>query len=188
MTADSPNLAGAHVVSVSSSAVHDFSKTPQDRIQLLEGLGVEGDAHCGPTVKHRSRVRRDPSQPNLRQVHLLGLELFDEVAQRGHPLRPGDLGENVTTSGVDLHALPRGTVLRLGAQAEVELTGLRNPCWQIDAFSRGLLGEVLRVDEEGRTVRRAGVMGVVRRTGPVSPGDPLSVVLPELPHHPLERV
>lgn len=188
MTGTGPFSTGAHVVSVAASAVHDFSKRPLSSIRLLQGLGVEGDAHCGPTVKHRSRVRRDPSQPNLRQVHLLGAELFEEVAPHGHPLRPGDMGENVTTSGVDLHALPRGTVLHLGAEAAVELTGLRNPCWQIDAFSRGLLGRVLGVDEEGRKVRRAGVMAVVRRAGSVSAGDPVRVVLPAGPQHALEPV
>jgi MOSC domain-containing protein YiiM len=179
---------GAHVTSVNVSAVHDFSKSPQAEIELLEGLGVAGDAHCGTTVKHRSRVRRNPSQPNLRQVHLLQAELFDEVAVSGHPLRPGDMGENVTTTGVDLLALPRDTVLRLGDTAEVRLTGLRNPCWQIDSFQQGLLKHMLGVGEHGEIVRRAGVMAVVRRSGPVRAGDHVSVVLPDLPHHRLEKV
>ena len=176
------------VTSVNSSAVHEFSKSPQPSVRLLEGLGVEGDAHCGPTVKHRSRVRRNPDQPNLRQVHLLHTELFDEVAQLGHRLRPGDMGENITTTGVDLLALPRDTVLLLGDTAQVRVTGLRNPCWQIDAFSSGLLGHMVGVDEQGRTVRRAGVMAVVRRSGLVRAGDPITVVLPSLPHHRLDRV
>lgn len=176
------------VTSVNSSAVHEFSKSPQSSVRLLEGLGVEGDAHCGPTVKHRSRVRRNPDQPNLRQVHLLHTELFDEVAQLGHPLRPGDMGENITTSGVDLLALPRDAVLLLGETAQVRVTGLRNPCWQIDAFSSGLLGHMVGVDEQGRTVRRAGVMAVVRRSGLVRAGDPITVVLPSPPHHRLDRV
>jgi MOSC domain-containing protein YiiM len=178
----------AHVTSVNVSAVHDFSKSPQREIELLEGLGVAGDAHCGTTVKHRSRVKRNPSQPNLRQVHLLQSELFDEVAQNGHPLRPGDMGENVTTTGIDLLALPRDTVLRLGETAEVQLTGLRNPCWQIDNFQQGLLKHMLGVGEHGRIVRKAGVMAVVRRSGPVCAGDHVTVVLPDLPHQRLEKV
>jgi MOSC domain-containing protein YiiM len=178
----------AHVTSVNVSAVHDFSKSPQREIELLEGLGVAGDAHCGTTVRHRSRVKRNPSQPNLRQVHLLQSELFDEVAQNGHPLRPGDMGENVTTTGIDLLALPRDTVLRLGETAEVQLTGLRNPCWQIDNFQQGLLKHMLGVGEHGRIVRKAGVMAVVRRSGPVCAGDHVTVVLPDLPHQRLEKV
>jgi MOSC domain-containing protein YiiM len=149
---------------------------------------VAGDAHCGTTVRHRSRVKRNPSQPNLRQVHLLQSELFDEVAQNGHPLRPGDMGENVTTTGIDLLALPRDTVLRLGETAEVQLTGLRNPCWQIDNFQQGLLKHMLGVGEHGRIVRKAGVMAVVRRSGPVCAGDHVTVVLPDLPHQRLEKV
>lgn len=179
---------GAHVTSVNVSAVHDFSKSPQSEIELLEGLGVAGDAHCGPTVKHRSRVKRNPAQPNLRQVHLLHSELFDEVAQSGHPLRPGDMGENVTTTGVDLLALPRDTVLRLGETAEVQLTGLRNPCWQIDNFQQGLLKHMLGVGGHGRIIRKAGVMAVVRRAGLVRAGDQVTVVLPDLPHQRLEKV
>lgn len=177
-TADRP---AALVVAVSASAVHDFSKPAQPVIRLLEGLGVDGDAHCGTTVKHRSRVKRDPQQPNLRQVHLLHTELFDEVAGHGHRLRPGDMGENVTTTGVDLLALPVGTVLRLGDRAEVELTGLRNPCWQIDHFQDGLLKEMLDVDDRGAVVREAGVMPVVLRSGEVRPGDPVTVILPAGP-------
>jgi MOSC domain-containing protein YiiM len=176
------------VVSVNVSAVHRFSKTPQPSIRLLEGLGVQGDAHSGTTVAHRSRVRKDPDQPNLRQVHLLHTELFDDVARHGHQLLPGDMGENVTTTGVDLLALPRDTVLRLGDEAEVLLTGLRNPCFQIHNFSRGLLKHMFDRDAEGRVVRKAGVMAVVRRSGLVRAGDTVSVVLPPSPHHPLLRV
>jgi MOSC domain-containing protein YiiM len=179
---------GARVVSVNASAVHEFSKSPRPVIRLLEGLGVEGDAHCGTTVRHRSRVARDPSQPNLRQVHLVHTELFDEVARAGLVVGPGDLGENVTTAGVDLLGLPRDTVLLLGDTAEVVVTGLRNPCWQIDGFRPGLLAHMVARDEHGRTVRKAGVMAVVRRSGLVRAGDPLTVVLPDPPHHRLERV
>jgi hypothetical protein len=181
------DIAG-RVTSVNAAAGHDFSKPPRAEIRLLAGLGVEGDAHCGTTVKHRSRVARNPDEPNLRQVHLLHTELFDELADAGHPLRPGDLGENVTTTGVDLLALPRHTLLLLGDTAQVVLTGLRNPCRQIDAFQAGLLAHLLGVDEHGRTVRRAGVMSVVRRSGPVRPGDPVTVVLPERPHQRLDKV
>ena len=176
------------MVSVNVSAVHRFSKTPQPSIRLLEGLGVQGDAHSGTTVAHRSRVRKDPDQPNLRQVHLLHTELFDDVARHGHRLLPGDMGENVTTTGVDLLALPRDTVLRLGDEAEVLLTGLRNPCFQIHNFSRGLLKHMFDRDAEDRVVRKAGVMAVVRRSGLVRAGDTVSVVLPPSPQHPLLRV
>jgi MOSC domain-containing protein YiiM len=178
----------AHVTSVNVSAVHAFSKTPALEVSLLAGLGVEGDAHCGTTVRHRHDRRKDPSRANLRQVHLLATELLDELAQQGHPLRPGDLGENVTTTGVDLLGLPAGTVLRLGDEAEVRLTGLRTPCTLIDAFRAGLMRRLWAVDEEGRRTRKAGVMGVVERGGVVRPGDPLDVVLPPEPHAPLPPV
>lgn len=183
-----PPTSGTVVVSVASSPAHEFSKDARDVIRLVQGHGVEGDAHYGTTVQHLSRVARDPEQPNLRQVHLIQAELFDTVVAAGHVVRPGDLGENVTTRGVDLLALPTGTLLRLGDDAEVEITGLRNPCRQIDGFSPGLLREVLGRDEAGELVRRAGVMGVVRRTGLVRSGDPLRVVLPPPPHRRLEPV
>ena len=174
--------AGPRVVAVSTSAGHSFSKERVGSIRLLEGLGVEGDAHSGVTVQHLSRVRRDPTQPNLRQVHLIAAELFDEVLAAGYDVEPGALGENVTTRDVDLLGLPAGALLLLGADAAVEVTGLRNPCRQIDAFSSGLLKQVLGRDADGETVRRAGVMGVVRRSGVVSPGDAVTVVLPAEPH------
>jgi MOSC domain-containing protein YiiM len=178
----------ASVLAVHRSGVHAFSKDPEDAITLLEGLGVEGDAHAGPTVKHRSRVKRDPTAPNLRQVHLLHAELFDELVERGFAVFPGDMGENVTTRGLDLLALPQGTVLRLGDQAEVELTGLRNPCSQIDRFQPGLTAAVLDRDASGDIVRKAGVMSVVRRGGVVRAGDPIVVQLPAGPHHRLQPV
>lgn len=178
----------ARVLAVHRSSSHGFSKHPEDSITLLEGLGVEGDAHAGTTVKHRSRVARDPSAPNLRQVHLLHAELFDELVARDHAVFPGDMGENVTTRGLDLLALPAGTRLRLGGTAEVEITGLRNPCSQIDRFQPGLMANVLDRDANGRVVRKAGVMAVVRRGGTVRPGDAILVQLPETPHHPLEPV
>lgn len=178
----------AQVVAVHRSSSHSFSKFAEDTITLVPGLGVEGDAHAGATVKHRSRVRRDPTQPNLRQVHLLQAELFDELVQGGHAVWPGDMGENVTTRGVDLLQLPTGTQLRLGAQAVVELTGLRNPCSQIDKFQPGLMAAVLDRDAQGALVRKAGVMAVVLQGGEVRPGDGIDVLLPQGMARPLEPV
>lgn len=178
----------ARVLAVHRSNRHSFSKFEEEAITLIEGLGVEGDAHAGTTVKHRSRVARDASAPNLRQVHLLHAELFDELVQRDHPVFPGEMGENVTTRGIDLLALPRGTRLRLGDEAEVEITGLRNPCSQIDRFQPGLTAAVLDRDADGRLVRKAGVMSVVRRGGVVRAGDTIVVHLPNGPHHLLEPV
>lgn len=178
----------ASVLAVHRSGSHSFSKYVEEAIVLVEGLGVEGDAHAGATVKHRSRVKRDPGAPNLRQVHLLHSELFDELLAQDHAVFAGDLGENITTRGIDLLALPTGTLLRLGAAAEVEITGLRNPCSQIDRFQPGLSAKVLDRDANGGLVRKAGVMAVVRRGGEVRPGDAIVVELPQLPHHALQPV
>jgi MOSC domain-containing protein YiiM len=178
-------IVAGQVTSVNLSAVHDFSKTPALETRLLAGLGVEGDAHCGTTVRHRYDRRRDPDRPNLRQVHLIGTELLDDLARQGYAVRPGDLGENVTTTGVDLLALPVGTLLRLGDEAEVRLTGLRTPCRLVDLFRPGLMRRLWGVDEAGRKVRKAGVMGVVTSGGVVRPGDPVTVVLPPEPRRPL---
>lgn len=167
---------------------HRFSKATAASVTLLEGLGVEGDAHAGVTVQHRSRVVREPSQPNLRQVHLIGTELLHELRTKGYDVSPGQLGENVTTSGLDLLSLPRGALLRLGRSAVVEVTGLRNPCLQIESFRPGLLGEVVGRDDAGVVVRRAGVMGVVVADGVVTAGDPITVELPAGPHVALDRV
>jgi MOSC domain-containing protein YiiM len=155
---------------------------------LLAGLGVEGDAHMGVTVKHRSRVARDPSQPNLRQVHLIHAELHDELRARGFTVRAGEMGENITTRGIDLLRLPVGTRLHLGAGAVVEITGLRNPCTQLDRIQPGLMAAVLDRDAQGNLVRKAGVMGVVLSGGEVQPTDPIRVELPSEPHRPLEPV
>jgi MOSC domain-containing protein YiiM len=178
----------ASVLAVSRDAEHRFSKANQHSIRLLAGLGVEGDAHLGVTVQHRSRVARDPTQPNLRQVHLIHAELFDDLRTAGYTVAPGDLGENITTSGLALLDLPTGTRLRLGPDAVVEVTGLRNPCLQIDAFRSGLLKEVVGRDETGAVVRKGGVMGVVVVGGVVRPGDAIAVELPAPPHRPLEKV
>jgi len=177
----------AQVVAVARDGAHRFSKRATREITLLEGLGVEGDAHAGVTVKHRSRVAADPTQPNLRQVHLIQAELFAELAGQGFAVGPSELGENITTTGIDLLALPVGAVLRIGAAA-IEVTGLRNPCAQIERFRPGLLAAVLGRDPEGRLVRKAGIMGVVRAGGVVRPGDAIAVALPPLPHRALDRV
>ena len=176
------------VLAVGSRIGHHFSKTPSPSIRLLVGLGVAGDAHMGETVKHRSRVRKDPTQPNLRQVHLIHAELFDELLGKGFVVQPAELGENITTSGIDLLALPTGTRLHLGASAVVEITGLRNPCIQIDNFQKGLMAATLDRDPEGNLVRKAGVMGIVIAEGDVRPGDAIRVEIPAAPHRPLQPV
>jgi hypothetical protein len=182
------DVAKPSVTAVNRNDVYSFTKPGHESIRLLAGLGVEGDVHAGATVKHRSRVARDPSQPNLRQVHLMHEELFAEVGQAGFTVRPGNLGENITTSGIDLLGLPTGTLLRIGDEAVVEVTGLRNPCSQIDNFQHGLLKQVLGRDENGELVRRAGIMSVVREGGVVRPGDPIVAVFPAEPHQPLSPV
>jgi MOSC domain-containing protein YiiM len=176
------------VVAVSVSGVHKFSKPVADSIDLLAGLGVAGDAHLGVTVQHRSRVARDPGQPNLRQVHLIQSELHEELREAGFTVNPGDLGENVTTRGLDLLGLPRGTRLHLGTDAVVEVTGLRNPCEQINGFRPGLLKQVLSRDADGSLVRKAGIMGIVLQGGVVRLGDAIRAELPGPPHQPLAPV
>ena len=171
----------AHVIAVAQDGTHRFSKAVVPEIRLVEGLGVEGDAHCGETVKHRSRVRVDPTQPNRRQVHLFQAELFEEFAEKGFLVAPADLGENITTRGIDLLALPRGTVLRIGNTAEVEITGFRNPCAQIDTFLPGLLSAVL-IRKPKQLIIRTGIMGVVRASGMVSRGNKIETFLPA-EHH-----
>ena len=173
-----PGEPTAQVVAVHLSGLHSFSKFAEPAIRLLAGIGVEGDAHAGTTVKHRSRVARDPSAPNLRQVHLLHSELFDELMAADFAVWPGDMGENITTRGIDLLALPTGTRLHIGDGPVVELTGLRNPCSQIDKFQKGLLAATLDRDAQGGLVRKAGVMAVVLQAGDVRSGDPIRVELP----------
>ncbi len=181
------DIAGV-VEAVSSSRTHSMAKPTRGRIRLLEGLGVEGDAHRGATVKHRSRVARDPDQPNLRQVHLIHAELHDELRRSGFRVAAGQMGENVTTRGVDLLGLPCGARLRLGGDAVVEVTGLRNPCRQLDLLQPGLMRAVLGRDDGGGLIRLAGVMSVVVSGGDVAPGDPIAVELPSRPHRPLQVV
>ena len=177
-TSDVPGESTAQVVAVHLSGLHSFSKFAEPAIRLLAGIGVEGDAHAGTTVKHRSRVARDPSAPNLRQVHLLHSELFDELMAADFAVWPGDMGENITTRGIDLLALPTGTRLHIGDGPVVELTGLRNPCSQIDKFQKGLLAATLDRDVQGGLVRKAGVMAIVLQAGDVRSGDPIRVELP----------
>lgn len=176
------------VTFVGLNAVHGFSKGRCRTIVLLEGLGVAGDAHCGATVKHRSRVAKDPAQPNLRQVHLIHAELHEELRGKGFMVGPGDMGENITTRGLPLLGYPVGTRLHLGAEAVVELTGLRNPCVQLDAFRRGLMRAVLGRDAKGNVVRKAGVMAIVLQGGEVSPDDPIRAIAPAGLHRPLAPV
>ena len=159
----------ARVTAVSRSATHTMTKANEGSIRLLAGLGVEGDAHHGVTVKHRSRVARDPSQPNLRQVHLIHAELHDELGAAGFTVPAGLMGENVTTRGVDLLGLPTGARLCLGDTAVVEVTGLRNPCAQLDRLQPGLMAATLARDEDGKLVRKAGVMGIVLADGRSGP-------------------
>lgn len=184
------------VAAVSRDETHQFSKVPVESITLVSGLGVVGDAHAGTLVQHRSRVRRDPNQPNLRQVHLIHAELFEEARELGHELAPGDLGENVLTAGLDLLSLPTGTLLGLGDEAVVRLTGLRNPCVQINDFRPGLLkvvlsrGDGIPTDEPAPStaspdiaripyIRKAGVMAVVETGGEVRPGEAITVTVPD---------
>ncbi|PKV76872.1 MOSC domain-containing protein [Nocardia fluminea] len=176
------------VIAVNSNSAYSFTKPTRPSIRLLTGLGVEGDVHAGTTVRHRSRVAQDPTQPNLRQVHLMHEELFTEVADHGFAVYPGDLGENITTSGLDLLALPVGTLLRIGSDAVVEVTGLRNPCIQIDRFQPGLLKQLVHHDAAGALVRKAGIMSVVVSGGEVRPGDSIAAELPPRPWKALDRV
>jgi MOSC domain-containing protein YiiM len=176
------------VTAVSHSATHTFSKPSATAIRLLAGLGVEGDAHLGVTVKHRTLVRRDPSRPNLRQVHLIHAELHEELQAAGFTVAAGQIGENVTTRGIDLLGLPAGARLHLGEAAVVEVTGLRNPCGQLDRFQSGLTAALLGRDERGKLIRKAGIMGIVLAGGDVRVGDAIEIELPAPPYRPLERV
>ncbi|MFW6074158.1 MAG: MOSC domain-containing protein [Chloroflexota bacterium] len=176
------------VVAVSRSGSHTFTKPNHECITLVEGLGVEGDAHAGETVKHRSRVKRDPTQPNLRQVHLIHSELFDELREQSFNVANGQMGENITTRGIDLLGLPAGARLRIGESAVVEITGLRNPCAQLEQIKPGLMAATLDRDEGGNLIRKAGVMGVVIAGGEVRPGDAIRIEMPAKPHKALEPV
>ena len=176
------------ILAVSLRRGHHFSKTPSLAIRLNEGLCVEGDGHAGVTVKHRSRARFNPTLPNLRQVHLMHAELFDELVAKGFAIKPGDLGENITTRDIDLLALPQNTRLHLGDSAIVEVTGLRNPCIQMDRFQNGLMAATLDKTADGTLIRKAGVMSIVIASGDVRPGDPIRIEYPAVVRTPLKPV
>jgi len=176
------------VVSVSRDDRHRFSKPTVPSITLLEGLGVEGDVHAGVLVQHRYLVRKDPTAPNRTQVHLIAEELFDDLADHGFTVAAGEMGENITTSGIDLITLPQRTVLHIGRDAIVEITGLRSPCSLINKFQSGLMKACITKDAEGHVIRKAGIMGIVLRGGTVNPGDSICVELPAEPHLALETV
>ncbi|MBK5964541.1 MOSC domain-containing protein [Thiocystis minor] len=176
------------VIAVAVNASHGFSKQTRPSIRVLSGLGVEGDAHAGASVRHRSHVRRDPARPNLRQVHLIQSELFAELAARGFLIDSGGMGENITTRGIDLLSHPRGTELSIGTDAVIRLTGLRSPCSQLDAYRPGLMAAVLDRAPDGHLIRKAGVMGVVMRGGTIVTGDAIRVTLPAEPFQWLEPV
>lgn len=175
------------VIAVSLSRTHSFHKSNLQSIKLLTGLGIAGDAHCGKTVQHRSRVAKDPTQPNLRQVHLIHAELQDELKTKGFEILPGQMGENITTRGIELLKLPTDTLLHIG-RATIQVTGLRNPCAQLDRFRSGLMAAVLDKDAQGNLIRKAGIMGIIITGGVVSAGDTIYVELPPQPHRSLERV
>ena len=181
------SVVGGSVVAVSRSPAHGFAKAPCAAITLLEGLGVEGDAHMGRTVQHLYRVKRDAGAPNLAQVHFLHAELFDEMAAYGYALAPGAMGENVLTRGIDLINLPTGTLFQLG-EALVEVSGIRDPCRKIEVAGAGLTKRLVGRDADGRVVRRAGIMGIVRQGGRVRPGDAVGITLPAKPYRRLRVV
>ena len=178
----------ASVIAVSRSGSHSFTKPNETAIRLLAGLGVEGDAHLGELVKHRSNIRKDPSKPNLRQVHLIHAELHDALRADGYRVSPSVMGENITTRSLDLLALPVGARLRFGAEAVIELTGLRKPCHQLDGYQAGLMAAVIGCDVEGKAIYKCGVMAIVVADGEVRPGDGISITLPSLPHRALAPV
>lgn len=178
----------AQVSAVSKSNTHSFSKTPSTSINLIEGHGVEGDAHSGKTVKHRSRIAKDPSQPNLRQVHLIHSELHDELIEQGFRVGPGIMGENITTKGIDILGLPRDSLLRIGDNAVIKITGLRNPCKQLEDYQKGLLKALLDKTPDGELIRKSGVMGIVISGGVIKTDDLIKIQLPDKPYHKLECV
>ncbi|MEM7757725.1 MAG: MOSC domain-containing protein [Cyanobacteria bacterium P01_A01_bin.40] len=176
------------VIAVCLNTSHVFSKLTQDSIKLLSGMGVAGDAHCGVTVKHRSRIEKNPHQPNLRQVHLIHAELHDELNNAGFDISPGQMGENITTRGIDLLSLPTDTRLYIGNEAVIQVIGLRNPCGQLNSIQAGLKAAVLDKDTEGNIIRKAGIMSIVLTTGEIFVGDTIQIEFPPLPHRALEKV
>jgi len=175
-----------HALSISEQ--HTFSKNLVNEVVVIAGIGIKGDAHAGVTVKHRSRVAKDPTQPNLRQIHLIHLELLSDLKTKGYIVKPGDLGENITTTGISLLDLPKDTILTIGENVEIQITGLRNPCHQIDKFQKGLLKEVVGKNDAGEIVRMAGIMGIVLKGGIIKVNDTIQIAYPDLPYQKLERV
>ena len=182
------NTTQARVIALSISPQHTMHKFARPSVMLIEGIGVEGDAHAGEKVKHRSRVAKNPDQPNLRQVHLVAQELIEQLQKDGFPVVAGIMGENITTQGIDLLALPENTTLVFGSAATIKITGLRNPCAQLDGIKPGLMKAVLDTDEEGNLIRKAGVMATVIAGGVINVGDPISIVFPPEPHQRLKPV
>lgn len=176
------------VLTVSKRVNHELSKIPVDSILLIKGEGVEGDVHRGVTVQHQLGVKEDPTQPNLRQVHLIQHELIQELQEKGFDVKHATMGENITTSGIELLPLPTGTILNIGSEVKIELTGLRVPCAQLNKYQKGLAVAVLDQDENGNTVSRIGIMGIILKGGLVKADDKIEVFLPPEPHKPLERV
>lgn len=181
-------MSKGQVKALSRSAHHSMSKKNEESLQILTGLGVAGDAHMGEKVKHRSRVAKNPNQPNLRQVHLIHSELHSELLQKGFDIKAGEMGENITTEGIALLALPRNSILHIGAQVKIQVTGLRNPCDQLNGLQEGLMKAVLDKDKEGNLIRKAGIMGIVIQGGEIILGDPIEVSYPPKPYQALERV
>jgi len=177
-----------HVIAVSSSKEHHFSKGNLDSIQLIKDFGVEGDAHAGTTIQHLYLVKKDAARKNIRQVHLIQIEVLNDLIEKGFTVSPGKLGENITTQGIDLLNLPVGTQLHIGKQAVVELTALRNPCVQIEKFQKGMVKQLVKKDNQGNIVRKLGVMGIVLTSGKVKPNDAIKIILPSEPHQSLEYI
>jgi hypothetical protein len=176
------------VIAVCSRDAHLFSKENRVEIELIKNFGINGDAHAGMYVKHRSRVKKNPKQLNLRQVHLIPIELLNEMKQHRYDLHPGDLGENITTSGIDLINLPLNSQINIGEEVVLEVKGLRDPCKQIEAFKEGLLKKMITKDADGNLIRKTGIMTIVLEGGIVKPNDKIEVVLPKKPYHKLEVV
>ncbi|HEY5224878.1 MAG TPA: MOSC domain-containing protein [Microbacteriaceae bacterium] len=182
-----PTPSPATVLSVNRDDEHRFSKPQREEIVLLEGLGIEGDSHLGKLVQHQARMRTHPMQSNLRQVHLIHSELFEELAEAGYAIEPGGMGENITTRGIDLLKLSRGTRLHLGDEAVIEITGLRDPCELLNGLAPHLMKQVLLREPDGTIVRKAGIMSIVVRGGTVKPGDGIRIEAPA-EHVPLTTV
>ena len=176
------------ILGLSKSRTHTFSKSNTNELVLIKGIGIEGDAHAGEKVKHRSRVRKDPNQINLRQVHLIHSELFDELNSKGFVVKAGDLGENICTQNIDLLGLKEDAVLKIGSSAVIRITGLRNPCSQLDRFQDGLMQAVLARGENNKLIRKAGIMAVVEESGTVKLGDPIVLMAVPEAARPLDVV